>query len=35
MYDAVGEYARMGIPNQQWVMSTLNENYEVGVAQGM
>lgn len=29
MYDAVGEYARMGIPNQQWVMSTLNENYEL------
>ena len=32
MYDAVGEYARMGIPNQHWVMSVLNDNYEVGVA---
>lgn len=32
MYDAVGEYARMGIPNQHWVMSDLNDNYEVGVA---
>ena len=32
MYDAVGEYARMGIPNQYWTMSDLNDNYEVGVA---
>jgi len=32
MYDAAGEYARMGIPNQHWVVSSVNELYQVGMA---
>jgi len=31
MYDAVGEYARMGVPNQHWVVSNINELYQVGL----
>ena len=30
VYDPVVEYARMGIPNQQWRLSTINETFEVG-----
>ena len=31
MYDAAGEYARMGVPNQHWVVSSANELYQVGM----
>ncbi len=29
LYDAGSEYSRMGVPNQHWKATALNENYEV------
>ena len=28
-FDLEAEYARMGIPNEHWVPSNINKNYEV------
>lgn len=28
-FDLQSEYQRMGVPNDQWSLTTLNENYEV------
>ena len=35
LFDLKSEYLRMGVPNDQWVLSRINEKYEVRTASGV
>ena len=31
LFDIQSEYARMGLPNEEWCVSTLNKDYQVDI----